>query len=181
MARYLVDCDVEELDLAIPREHVTALVDYFDGQKEGERGVAQAVMRGNELSFEARGGRMTLKLEGAAFRAWDLELLDDREGEFFEQVVVNLFRAYRGNLRCRLRWGQARAGAQGEWLNVVVEGGRSSWPSGATGGWLPRPQPAAADQDGAEALEEILAKLEEAERYFSEYLRLKNQRGVAKG
>lgn len=183
--RYLVDCDVEELDLAIPREHLQALVDYFDGRHDGERAVAEAISRGGELCFESRGGRLILELAGDAYRARDLDLIDDREGEFFEKVVVNLFRAYRGELRCRLRWAEARSGQREEWLDVVVERGHSTWPSGTAGAWLPRrpalPAPEPEPDAGAVALEEIAAKLEEAERYFAEYLRLKSQRGLAKG
>lgn len=184
--RYLVDCDLEEMELAIPREHVEGLLDYFDGRHEGDRGVAEAVLDGSELRFEARGGRLMLELRAELFHVRDLEIMDDREGEFFERVVVNLFRAYRGLLRCRVRWAQARSGVRDEWLDVVIERGRSTWPSGAAGGWLvpaPAEQPQeqeALSADNADALEEVVAKLEEAERHFSEYLRLKSQRGLSK-
>lgn len=187
MTRFLVDCELETMELHIPREHVEGLVAWFDGQHDGERGAATASASGQELRFEGRGGRLTLRLSGTSYAARDLEVADDREGEFLETVVVNLFRAYRGTLGCRVRWGAKPGARPGDWLEVRVERGRSSWPSGPVGRWLAGPGEAEAEEGGeqspesVEALEEILAKLEEAERHFSEYLRLKQQRSVAKG
>ncbi len=190
MTRYLVDCELEELDLEIPREHASALAAYFDGRHEGERGAATARATAGELRFEAQGGRLLLELdEDHRFRARDLELTGDPDGRFFESVVVNLFRAYKGTLAGRVRWSSRGGQAQPDaWLQVKVRDGHSTWPSGAAGKWLARPTPVRledsaedGDDEGVAALEEVVEKLHEAERHFAEYLRLKQQRGLAKG
>jgi len=183
MTRYLVDCELEELELEIPREHAQDLAAYFDGRHEGERGAAQAQLEPHELRLEAEGGRLALVLEGRTWRARDLELMGDRNGEFFESVVVNLLRAYRGRLIGRVRWSASGAGQGAAWLDVRVEDGRSTWPSGAVGKWMsgrPRQHLAEEAESASDSLEEVFAKLEEAERHFAEYLRLKQQRSVAK-
>ncbi|HEY3447862.1 MAG TPA: hypothetical protein VGK67_16015 [Myxococcales bacterium] len=189
MTRYLVDCELEELDLEIPREHAPDLVAWFDGRHEGERAAAKARATESELCFEAAGGRLLLELdEDHSFRARDLELSGDADGQFFEAVVVNLFRAYQGTLSGRVRWSarEAQQPQRDAWLQVKVRDGHSTWPSGATGKWLARPSPVPAPagegpEESADSLREIVEKLNEAERYFAEYLRLKEQRGLAKG
>ncbi|MGC4113860.1 MAG: hypothetical protein QM765_04235 [Myxococcales bacterium] len=189
MTRYLVDCELEELDLEIPRDHASALVAYFDGRHDGERGAGTARATAGELIVESGGGRLVFELdEDHQFHARDLELSGDPDGRFFEMVVVNLFRAYRGTLLGRVRWskrgGQAPAQPQADaWLQVKVRDGHSTWPSGPAGKWLARPTPVPAEsEESLDAIEEIVNKLEEAERHFAEYLRLKQQRsGLAKG
>jgi hypothetical protein len=169
MGNYLVDCDVSEMQLRIPKEHAEELVRYFDGRHSGERGCATATSGGRELALESGGGRLILALRGDSFVAEELEVFDDRGAEFFGRVVINLFVVYRGTLRCRLQWGNPMPAGSAP-SEVVVDAGRTTWMSpGPTGSWLRPPEPAI-DQSEIEA---ALAKIEEGARYFAEYLRLK--------
>jgi hypothetical protein len=181
MGNYLLECEVEELALRVPRGDAQDLAEYFDGRHPGERGAARAVLQGGELRLESRGGRLVLWLEGNEFVAGELEIFDDREGEFFRGVVLNLAVAYRGDLRCRLRWSAAGKGLQAEGAEVVVEAGESNTPLAAPpGAWLAQPSEVSPEAGDALA-EEIARKLEEARRHWAEYQRLKGQReGVSR-
>ncbi len=180
MGNYLLDCEVEELVLRIPREHAKDLAAHFDGGHRDERAAARAVVEGAELRFESRGGRLVLVLEGEEFVASELEIFDDRSGEFFRLVVINLAMAYRGDLRCRLHWANPGSGLETDGAEVVVEAGRSNVkPSVPPAAWMaprPTPTPEVADTLG----EEIASKLAEARRHWDEYQRLKGQRESAR-
>jgi hypothetical protein len=180
MGNYLLDCDVEELALRIPRDHVQDLAAHFDGGHEGERAAARAVVEGAELRFESRGGRLVLALENEAFVASELEIFDDRGGEFFRLVVLNLAIAYGGDLRCRLHWANPGSGLEADGAEVVIEAGRSNVkPSTQPAAWMAR-RPAPAPEIADALAEEIAAKLEEARSHWAEYQRLKGQRESAR-
>lgn len=180
MGNYLLECDVEELALRVPRDDAQDLAEYFDGLHEGARGAARAVVQGGELRLESRGGRLVLSLEGEAFVASELEIFDDRDGEFFQNVVLNLAVAYQGDLRCRLRWASPGKGIQAEGAEVVVDAGESNVRlASAPGAWMA--QQAGASPEAGDALaEEVARKLEEARRHWAEYQRLKGQREMAR-
>ncbi len=179
MGNYLLECDVEELALRVPREDAQAVAEYFDGLQAGERGAARGVAQGGELRLESRGGRLVLALEGEAFVATELEIFDDRDGEFFQRVVLNLVVAYQGDLRCRLSWASPGKGLQAEGAQVVVEAGECSAPlSSPAGRWMAQ-LPGASAEVSESLTDEIARKLEEARRHWAEYQRLKGQREAA--
>ena len=176
MGKYLHDCEVLEMELEIPGEDVREIAGFFDGRHDGGRAGARASLCGRELKLEARGGRMQLTLRGEVFVPDEIEILDDRSAEFFEQVVLSLFATYRGRLRCRVRWAGQRPGSAAEEAEVEVEVDkrRCNWPAPVhPGAWL-------VASAISEVKAEVRAKLEEARRHYSEYLRLKGEREPAK-
>jgi hypothetical protein len=174
MSKYLFDCEVLEMDLEVPAEDAKDLVAWFDGRRDPNL-PAKAEVSGSELKIEAQGGRILLSQRGDVFVPDEIEVLDDREARFFEQVILSLFLAYRGKLRCRIRWAGMRPGSAGEESSVSVEDGRSDWPHTVmAGAWLVASAVSEADA-------EVRTKLEEARRLFDEYKRLKGQRELAKG
>ncbi len=179
MEPYLVGCEVLSMSLRIPRSHISDLLGYFDGQGRNERGSARAHIVGRELYFESCGGRLALLLENDVFVVSDLEIFDDRSGDFFEKVVLNLFVFYGGNLRCITEWSPSRV-ANERCREITVQKGCCSWKMSRiseTGGWLNfSSKYRNEDSEPSECLvEEILAKLDEAERCYAEYVRLRDQ------
>jgi hypothetical protein len=174
----LTECVVEEMVLHVPAEHLEGLIGYFDGMHEGDRGAARAVFHGRELKLEGSGGHLVLARQENTFVARELELFDDRGATFFDQVVLSLFLAYMGRLHCRVRVVDA-SGAAARLVEVVVEDGRTNWKRAdpATGAWL-SPAGSSGAEPAESFTEEILAKLEEAKRYFAEYVRLKGLRSA---
>ncbi len=174
MGSYVIDCEISEMDLRVPREHAEDLVRYFDGRHPGERGSATASVTDSELLLESRGGRLSLQLKAGFYVSRELELFDDRGAAFFS-AVVNLFVAYRGKLRCQLEWGGPKPAGRRDPDEVVVESGRSSWTSQCpAGSWLMAPAPA--NPADIQAEEQAFEKIEEGQRYFAEYQRLKRER-----
>ncbi|MGI5861485.1 MAG: hypothetical protein ACOX6T_05440 [Myxococcales bacterium] len=174
MGKYLHDCEVLEMRLEVPGEDAREIVDWFDGSHGAERASAKAELAGRELRIEAQGGRMLLILRGDFFVPDEIEILDDRDALFFEQVVLALFVTYQGTLRCRVRWAGHRSGSVGGEQEVQVDQGRSDWPNPvAPGAWLVA---SAIAEVGAE----VRGKLEEARRHYAEYQRLKGQREIGK-
>jgi hypothetical protein len=171
MGKYVHDCEVLEMELEVPPEDAEELLGFFDGSRQGGRVGAKAERFGRELKIESCAGRMLLTQRGSALVPDEIEVLDDREGEFLENVVLALFATYRGKLRLRIRWAGARPGSSAEEQEVEVEDGRSNWPTRVPKGpWL-------ATAAASEASGEVRQKLEEARRHFEEYLRLKGERG----
>ena len=174
MSRYLQDCDVCEMSLFVPSGDERALLDFFDGSdRAGGGGGALSRRIGPHLKIEAGGGKLVLRLREHGFEVEEIRLFDDRNGVFFDEVVVALFMAYRGLLRCALTWSGAHVGRWREPL--VIEQGRCEPPREVVAG---RWQEAAL---GEASDEEILDKLGEARRLFEEYQRRKLGRRLLPG
>jgi hypothetical protein len=189
MPEYLRRCVIESSELRIPRSHLPHLVAFFDGTPGGDRAGVRAVDDGAELCLEGEGGRLVLESRGAFYVGTEIDVSEDRAGDFFGRVVVNLFLTYGGTLRCRVRWDGQDLGASAEGTPVVVEAGKTDWDRELSrGAWLP-PEVAAelelalfggAVNAGEEAVaplpDDVREKLEEARRHFATYLALKTAR-----
>lgn len=170
MGKYVHDCEVLEMELEVPLEDSKELLRFFDGSHEGGRAGAKAEQFGRELKIESRSGRILLTQRGEALVPDEIEVLDDRDAEFLEHVVLSLFATYRGKLRLRIRWAGARPGSSAEEQEIEVEDGKSTWPTRVPkGAWL-------AAAAASEVAGEVKEKLDEARRHFEEYLRLKGER-----
>ncbi len=188
MATFLLDCEVTAMELALPSTHRQALLGFFDGSKGRDRAGTRALVQGDEIWLESEGGRVVLVERGSQLVLRELEIFEDRGGEFFGRVVVNLFVTYRGTLRCRLKWDAPGVGDASPPLEVEAAGGTSNWKGEFTrSAWLPEDAlvPVEEEEEYVEELtgelpDDVRAKLDEARRHFEEYKRLKGQREEAK-
>lgn len=187
MATFLLDCEVTSMQLRIPAAHRQALLDFFDGTRGRDCCGTRATEQGDELWLESEGGRIILSERGGTLRIRELEIFEDRGGEFFGRVVVNLLITYRGRLRCRLKWDVQGAAAKSPPAEVEVSEGETNWQGDFNRGvWLPSDERAADEGEYVEEFtgvlpEDVREKVEEARRHFEEYKRLKEQRATAKG
>lgn len=190
MPEYLRRCVIESSELQIPRSHLPHLLAFFDGTPGGDRAGVLATDDGKELCLEGEGGRLVLESRDAFYVGTEIDVSEDRAGNFFGRVVVNLFLTYGGTLRCRIRWDGQDLGESAEGTQVVVEAGKTDWNRELSrGAWLP-PEAAAELElslcgGGGSAGEEAVVaqlpdgvqeKLDEARRHYATYLALKTAR-----
>ena len=178
------------MEVRVPRGHAAGLVAFFGGEGR-DRASARASLVGDDLRIEAEGARFVLTLVKEVFVPKELDLSEDRAGDFFGKVVVNLFVTYGGTLRCRVKWDEPAYNESPEGSEVAVEAGRTDWKGDfSIGAWLPDgavvplaeglleiSNPA---EEEAPLPDEVQLKLEEARRHFAEYLRLKAAREEVK-
>ncbi|MFN7131584.1 MAG: hypothetical protein ACK4N5_05840, partial [Myxococcales bacterium] len=138
MATFLLDCEVSSMKLEIPSAHRQVLLGFFDGSRHRDRVSTRAVAEGDELRLENEGGRMLFVEKGNVLTLRELEIFEDRGGEFFGRVAVNLFVTYKGRLKCRLKWDAQGVADANPLIDVEVQDGKTNWKGEFNAGaWLP--------------------------------------------
>ena len=114
------------------------------------------------LQAESPGCAMHFRLEGQQARLDRLEISNDHEGQFFQDVVCLMLQLYSGDLEAELNWSSSGTSPQ----RVEVRGGETSHPWAT----LPLPQ---LDLPHSQ----VDRWLDDARRAWAEYQRLTGKTG----